>query len=273
MTTITLLNQKGGVGKTSCTHHLSGTLATAFGKRVLVVDADPQASLTQGWWGPAVTRSLEPAVSIASVLAGDLPDPARVIHDTGVPGLSILPGSRASEIHNAPDPMSRGRDYLESLGEFLGEINGAFDLVLVDCPPNLYGCSFSALAASDHLIVPVQPEDYGAQGIADVLDSLATVRGAGYGVDILGFLLTMVSPRRSLHQVYEAKLRATYGEKVFTVPMPMSPDFPEAIAHRKPISLYKPKGAASKAVKAVAAELLARIEALSADHQVEGVAA
>ena len=70
MPVVTLLNQKGGVGKTSCTHHLAGTLAVAFGKRVLIVDTDPQSSLTQGWWGPATTRQLDPAVTITAVLPG-----------------------------------------------------------------------------------------------------------------------------------------------------------------------------------------------------------
>src|SRR4051794_40549746 len=68
---VTLLNQKGGVGKTSCTHHLAGTLAIVFGKRVLIVDTDPQSSLTQGWWGPSTSRQLDPAVTITSVLRGD----------------------------------------------------------------------------------------------------------------------------------------------------------------------------------------------------------
>jgi len=270
MHVVTMLNQKGGVGKTSCTHHLSGTLATAFRKRVLVVDADPQASLTQGWWGPAVTRGLDRAQTVASILAGDLPEPSQVIHETGVAGLSIIPGNRGSEVYNAPDPLSAGRDQIEAIREFLADVDG-FDLALIDCPPNLYGCSFAALAASHHLIVPVQPEDYGAQGIADVLDSLAAVRGAGYPVDLLGYLLTMVSPRRALHQVYEAKLRAAYGRSVFESHMPMSPDFPEAIAHRQSIVQYKPKGAAAKAVKAVAAEMVRRLAGDASET--EGVAA
>ena len=85
MPTIVLLNQKGGVGKTSTCHHLAGTLAQA-GKRVLLIDTDPQASLTQGFWGPQTTRGLDPATTIAAVLAGDEPFPGQVIKPTGVPG-------------------------------------------------------------------------------------------------------------------------------------------------------------------------------------------
>lgn len=271
MFVVTLLNQKGGVGKTSCTHHLSGTLATVHRKRVLIVDADPQASLTQGWWGPAATRGLDPSSTIASILAGDSPHPDQVIHETGMDGLSLVPGSRTASIYNNSDPLAAGREAQEALREFLCEVQGDFDLALIDCPPNLYLCSFAALAASDHLIVPVQPEDYGAQGIADVLDSLDMVRAAGYPVALLGYLLTMVQSRRALHQVYEANLREVYGDRVFAARMPEVPEFPEAIAQRKTIAQYKPKGAAAKAVKAIAAEMLERIAA--AEFRAGGVAA
>jgi chromosome partitioning protein len=267
-----MLNQKGGVGKTSCTHHLSGTLAAVLGRRVLVVDADPQASLTQGWWGPAATRALDPGTTIASVLAGDMPLPSRVVHDTGVEGLRILPGSREAAEYNTSKPLKADRATREALREFLAEVREDFDVVLIDCPPNLYGCSFAALAASEGLVVPLQPEDYGAQGIADVLDSLRAVRGEGYRVDLLGYLLTMVSPRRALHQQYEANLRAVYGAQVFEARMPVLPEFPEAIAHRKTIVQYKPKGAAAKAVRAIAEELLARTSGVVPAKE-EGVAA
>jgi chromosome partitioning protein len=271
MPIITLLNQKGGVGKTSCSHHLAGTLTLAFKKRVLLVDADPQSSLTQGWWGPKTTRELDPSVTISSILRGDMPHPAQVIHPTGLEGLDLVPGSNAATSFNIPDPHLAPRDAQESLREFLQEAGGGYDLVLIDCPPNLYMCSWAALAASDHLIVPVQPEDYGAQGIADVLDSLDKVRAGGYPVSLLGYLITMVSPKRSLHQIYEERLRGSYGGEVFTARLPELPEFPEAIARRQTIVQYKPKGAAAKAIKAIAEELLERIA--DAGAQVEGVAA
>jgi chromosome partitioning protein len=238
---------------------------------VLIVDADPQASLTQGWWGPAATRGLAPSSTIASILSGDLPHPDQVIHETGMDGLSLVPGSRAASIYNNSDPLAAGREAQEALREFLGEVQGDFDLALIDCPPNLYLCSFAALAASDYLIVPVQPEDYGAQGIADVLDSLDMVRASGYPVSLLGYLLTMVQPRRALHQVYEANLREVYGDRVFAARMPEAAEFPEAIAQRKTIAQYKPKGAAAKAIKAIAVEMLERITAV--EFRTEGVAA
>jgi chromosome partitioning protein len=264
---VTLLNQKGGVGKTSCTHHLAGTLAIAFGKRVLIVDTDPQSSLTQGWWGPAKTRQLDPAVTVTAILRGDRPHPDQVIHPTGLAGVELVPGSRTASSFNTPDPHLADPESQGILRSFLEEVAHRYDLALIDCPPNLHLCSWTALAASDHLVVPLQPEDYGAQGIADVLESLARVRSAGFPVGLLGYLITMVSPRRTLHQLYEEQLRELYGPQVFAARVPESPEFPEAISRRQTIVQYKPKGAAAKAIRALVEELLERIEATGSRSQ------
>jgi len=267
-----LLNQKGGVGKTSCTHHLSGALA-ASGRRVLIVDADPQASLTQGWWGPEGLDAFAPSETVAAILDGSLPSPSRLIRPTGLDGLAIVPGSEAAASFNTPDPHSVERERRESIREFLAEVRDDFDVTLIDCPPNLYLCSFAALAASDYMVVPVQPEDYGAQGIAAVHRSLGLVQSFGHPVRLLGYLLTMVQPRRALHQVYEANLRNAYGSQVFEARFPDLPDYPESIAARMTIGQYKPKGAASKHVKAIAAELMERIASAEQGACEEGVAA
>jgi chromosome partitioning protein len=269
---VTLLNQKGGVGKTSCTHHLSGALA-ASGRRVLVVDADPQASLTQGWWGPEGLSAFDPAETVAGILDGSLPSPSRLVRPTGLDGLSIVPGSEAAASFNTPDPHSAPRESRESIREFLAEVADDFDVTLIDCPPNLYLCSFAALAASDFMVVPVEPEDYGAQGIAAVQRSLEMVRAYGYPVRHLGYLLTRVQARRALHQVYEANLRTAYGAQVFEARFPNLPDYPESIAARMTIGQYKPKGAAAKHVRAIAEELMARIAAAEQGGSTEGVAA
>lgn len=260
MAVVTILNQKGGVGKTSCTHHLAGTLAQ-MGRRVLLLDVDPQASLSQGFWGPLAVRQLEPAATVAAVLRGERPYPEQVIHPTGLPGIDLVPGSRAATSYNTPDPHLANPEAQSVLRDFLEEAQAGYDLVLSDCPPNLHLCSWAALAASDWLIVPLQPEDYGAQGIADVLESLARVQAAGHPVQLLGYVLMMVSPRRVLHQLYEEQLRALYGNLVFTARVPEAPDFPEAISRRQAIAQYKPKGAPARAIRALAEELLGRIAA------------
>jgi chromosome partitioning protein len=173
MPVVTLLNMKGGVGKTSTCHHLAGTLSL-MGKRVLLVDNDPQSSLSQGFWGPAATASLEPGETIAAVYAGDDPFPEQIIRPSGLPGVDLLPGSMAATRYNVPVPHESPDESQRCLRGFLTDVRDRYDLVLIDCPPNLHLCSWASLVASDFLVVPLQPEDYGSQGISSVLDSATT---------------------------------------------------------------------------------------------------
>jgi chromosome partitioning protein len=254
-----MLNQKGGVGKTSTTHHLAGTLAQ-LGHRVLAVDNDPQASLTQGFLGPQVTRLIPGNQTVASVYAGDEPYPEQIIRPSGVEGIDLVAGSKLAARFNVPEPHLAGYELQTCLREFLGQVDGRYGLVLIDCPPNLHLCSWAALAASDFLIVPLQAEDYGAQGIIEVQESIDLVTSmVNPGLVLLGYLLTMFNPRLGIHQLYAGTLRESYGPFVFDTTIPIATDYKEAIASRKPIAQHKPKGAAAKAVKALAAEVLGRI--------------
>ena len=206
MPVIALLNQKGGVGKTSTCHHLAGTLA-ASGRRVLLLDNDPQASLTQGFWGPIATAELDPAATIAALYAGPAPFPEQVIRPAGVPGIDLVPGSKHATRYNVPEPHATPSRRSTCLRSFLEEIRDRYDLVLIDCPPNLHLCSWAALVASDHLIVPLQPEDYGAQGLGPVQESVDLVStGPNPALRLLGFLLTMYNPRLTIHKLYETLL-------------------------------------------------------------------
>jgi chromosome partitioning protein len=257
---IVLLNQKGGVGKTSTCHHLAGTLAKE-GKRILLVDNDPQASLTQGLFGPQVTRSLDPGQTIAAIYA-DNAAPEQVIHRTEIPGIELVPGSRHAMKYNNAEPWTADRDLQIGLRETVEAVRDRYDFVLIDCPPNLHLCSWAALVASDFLIVPLQPEDYGAQGIIDVQESAALVTElANPGLSLLGYLITMFNGRKSIHKMYEETLRGQYGSNVFDVRIPHAAEFPEAIAFRKPIAQYKPKGVAAKAIQELAVEIQTRLTA------------
>jgi chromosome partitioning protein len=152
------------------------------------------------------------------------------------------------------------------LRDFLAEARDGYDLVLIDCPPNLHLCSWAALVAADAVIVPLQAEDYGAQGIASVQTAVAAVQAhANPALRLLGYLITMYDRRLGIHTMYEGMLRQLYGAAVFAHPFPLAKDFKEAVAARQPISHYKPKSAAAKATAAVAAELLERCTALGAD--------
>jgi len=235
MSVVTALNQKGGVGKTSTCYHLAGALALG-GRRVLLVDNDPQASLTQGFLGPQATRALDPSETIAAVYHQEAMA-EQVIRGTHVPGVDLLCGGRAAGSFNVPDPHLTDWPLQTSLRDFLADVSGGY-------------------------LVPLQPEDFGAQGIADVQESIdRVVSGPNPALRLLGFLVTMSNPRLSVHKGFEQLLRTHYGDAVFTTTIPISTDFKEAIVQRQPVAQYKPRGAATKVMKALGEEIFARLAA------------
>ena len=257
---VSLLNQKGGVGKTSTCHHVSGALA-GNGKRILLVDNDPQASLTQGFFGPEAMRAAEYGESIAALYNPDFAAvPEAVIRPTGIAGVEIVPGSvRLTQFNQLPTDRWGESEY--GIREFLAEVRGDYDLILIDNPPNLHLCGWAALTASDGLVVPLQAEDYGAQGIVAVMEAMAAVRArTNPALRMVGLLLTMYDKRLGIHVAYERQLRDLYGGEVFEATFPLAKDFKEAVAARLPVSLYKPRSGAAKAIQAVGEELLRRID-------------
>ncbi len=257
--TVALCNLKGGVGKTSTTFHLAGTMAKD-GLRVLLFDVDPQASLTQGFFGPDAMRALPREATIASLFGdGLVPDPADLIKPTGFDGVSIVPGSGFLTRHNVPEPWLCDRDQQLSLREFTRDVQDHFDVILYDCPPNLHLCAWAALTAADHLVVPLQAEDFGSQGIAAILECVEAVQaGPNPGLHLAGYVLTMFNPRLAIHKAYESMLRQLYGDQVMETTIPIGADFKEAVAIRKPIIAHKPRGSSARSIKALAGELLAR---------------
>jgi chromosome partitioning protein len=261
MPVVSAINLKGGVGKTSLCMHLAGALALA-GRRVLAVDNDPQSSLTAGFLGAQPTRHLEPAGTIAAIYAGDDPLPGAVIRPAGFERIDLLAGSRFAVGANIPLPHKAPHADQVRLRDFLDQVRDAYDVVLVDCPPNLHMASWAAMAASDAFIVPVQPEDFGAQGTQDVIESAAGVRAVvNPGLALAGYIVSMYQARRAIHQAYVEHLRAAHGDAVFAATIPEAAEFAEAVTARRPIGFHKPKGAAARAIRAVAEELVARLAA------------
>jgi chromosome partitioning protein len=269
--TITFLNQKGGVGKTSSCFHLAGTLSR-IGHRVLLIDNDPQASLTQGFFGPDATRAIGPDQSVAALFEPDAdPAPEALIVATGFPGISIVPGSIALTRWNKM-PDEAWPDSERGVRSFIEAVGSEAEICLVDCPPNLHLCSWAALVASDFIVVPLQPEDFGSQGLAPVRESVAEVQGGpNPSLQLAGFLLTMYDKRLAVHTTYESTLRDLYGDAVFRNVVPRAKDFVEAVTFRKPLAFHKPKCAPAKALEAVALEMLARV-GLADDAETRGAA-
>lgn len=259
MPIVSAANLKGGVGKTSTVVHLAGTLAQ-LGRRILIVDNDPQASATAGFLGSQGARQLAPSATITAIHGGDDPYPEQVVRPTGFEGIDLLPGSRHAAPFNTPEPHLAEFEVQVRLRDFLAGIWDRYDIVLIDNPPNLNLATWSSLAASNFYFVPVQPEDFGSMGTVDVTESAELVAARiNPGLVLLGLVITMYATRRALHQLYEKRLRAVYGAQMFDAVVPEATDFAEAIADRRPVSFYKPRGAAAKAIRRVAEELLERM--------------
>ncbi|MDR3638662.1 MAG: ParA family protein [Isosphaeraceae bacterium] len=258
---------KGGVGKTTLIHHTAGALALA-GKRVLCIDNDPQASLSSGIFGPSAVEQMEPSSTVAALYAGLDPLPEQVIRASGIANIDVIAGSMAAARFNLPEPFAAPVEIQTCLRSFLAEVRDQYDVVLIDNPPNLQAASWAALIASDYLVVPCVPEDYGSMSLSPVLESIRLVTaGPNPSVVLLGLLLTMVQPRLGVHMAYERVLRDVHGNGVFETRIPLAADIKEAISQRRPVTHYKPKGASSKVFKALVDELLSRIDVVEAGRQ------
>lgn len=259
MKTIAFVNKKGGVGKSSCVMHLGAELARR-GLRTVLADVDSQASLSQGLLGREALE-LHPSRTLAGLYDGGGVAMADLLLDVGRPNLVLIPGHDRMTHYNVPDPWTTGEDQF-ILRDGLAEIADDFDICLLDCPPHVQFCAWSALLAADSVVLPAQLEDFGIQGVAAILDSIDHARSAGNPrLRLLGILPTMVVKSLSIHATYGADARAAFGDDVFEAVVPASTDFKVAVTMRKGVCEYKPRSLASRAIVAVADELLARYDA------------
>jgi len=244
---IGVVNQKGGVGKTTTAVNLAAYLASS-GKKVLLVDLDPQANASSGLG----SRGAEQGVYEA------LTEPHRTLEliiQTEQKNLDLLPATSnlagaSVELTDAPYAL---KELLEPLTDY--------DLILIDAPPSLGPLTVNVLAASHALLIPLQAEYYALEGIAGLLDSVERVRSSlNPRLQILGIVITMHDARTNLGQQVEENVRAHFGEQVFWSVVPRNVKLAEAPSYAKPIGGYSPLSSGAVAYRRLAEEVMQRVQ-------------
>ncbi len=233
-------NQKGGVGKTTTAINITASLA-ASGKRVLLVDSDPQGNSTSGLGldKDNLNGSLYDLYTGAKSIE-------EIIMETTLPSLNIVPSNIeliGSELELA---AKEGRETI--LKQFLDLVRDKYDYVFIDCPPSLSLLTLNALVAADSLLVPMQCEYYALEGISMLLRTFNLIKDSfNPSLEIEGILLTMYDGRNTLANQVSDELRRHFGEKVYRTLIPRNVTLAEAPSHGKPVILYdiRSKGAQS----------------------------
>ena len=249
---IAIANQKGGVGKTTTVVNLAAALS-ARRRAVLVVDLDPQAHATLG-----LGLEKQPGVSLYPVLAGAKPI-ADVIQPTKWPNLNVIP----SEVDLAGAELEFGarEDRLSMIRDALAPVkeSGAFDYIVLDCPPSLGLVMTSALAATDSVLIPTQAEYLAMDGLALITSSIDKLRaGVNPSLELNGIVFTMVNSVAKLTQDVIGEVREHFGDKVYETLIPRNVRVSEAPSMGVPVVFLDPRSKGAEAYRAFAWEFMAK---------------
>lgn len=256
MKILAVANQKGGVGKTTTSVNLSAGLA-AQGRRVLLIDLDPQGNATS-----AVAAGIENPPTLYGPLTGGA-DLHACVTGTRIPNLSVI----AADIHLAglEIEVARMDDHLQQLRRALQPLrdDNAFDFAILDCPPSLGILMTNALAAADQLLIPVQCEYYALEGLEKLMFVMGQIRdsGANPALTLSGLLMTMFDRRTNLSEAVVKDVRAHFQEVLYDTVIPRTVRLSEAPSFGRTIFEHDPQGVGAAAYTDLTAEFLRRHEA------------
>ena len=247
---ISIANQKGGVGKTTTTINLGASLA-ASGKRVLIIDIDPQGNATSGL---GIAKS-EVEQDVYNVLIDEIPL-SSTIHHTTSPNLDLVPAT--IQLAGAEMELTSQMARETRLKSGIEEVSDLYDYILIDCPPSLGQLSINAFTASDSILIPVQSEFYALEGLSQLLNSIRLVQkhfNKNLGVE--GVLLTMLDARTNLGAEVVKEVQTYFGEKVYKTIIPRITKLAEAPSYGRPIIDYDPKSRGALVYQELAKEVIA----------------
>ena len=247
---VAIANQKGGVGKTTTAVNLSSCVA-ALGKRVLIVDLDPQGNTTTGYGIPK--RSVDKGtyeILIGRCRASEAV--RKTEYRTDVIGSNTRLAGASLEMIDIPGREGR-------LRKALAEVQKDYDFIFIDCPPSLDLLTLNGLSACDSVLIPVQCEYYALEGLSELISTLKTIRKK-YNpyLDIEGVVFTMFSLRYNLTIQVVEQVQKYFGSKVYETTIPRSIRISEAPSYGQPINFYEPKGKGSEAYMDLAIEFVKR---------------
>ncbi|MGJ4049482.1 ParA family protein [Corynebacterium macclintockiae] len=250
---IAMCNQKGGVGKTTSTINIGASLA-AFGRKVLLVDLDPQGALSAGL---GISHD-ELDVTVYNLLVDSSASILDAIHSSPVDGLDVVPANidlSAAEIQLVNEV---GRE--QALARALRPVMRDYDFIIVDCQPSLGLLTVNALSCADSVIIPVESEYFSLRGLALLMDTVEKVRDRlNFKLEVLGILVTMFD-RRTLHarEVMERLVEA-FGDKVFDSVITRTVRFPETSVAGEPINTWAPSSSGAVQYSNLAKEVIERV--------------
>lgn len=246
---IAIINQKGGVGKTTTALNLSAALGEQ-GKEVLLVDLDPQGNATSGL---GIEKN-DVDRCIYDALLNDVPLEEIIIPDV-YQGLDLVPATinlAGAEVELVTAIARENR-----LKDALGKFRGKYDFIIIDCPPSLGLLTINSFVAADSLIIPIQTEFYALEGVTKLLESMKLVKTRlNPALDIYGVVLTMYDARTTLAKQVANEVRNYFGDKVFETEIPRTVRLSEAPSFGQPITQYEPDGKGAKAYTQLAKEVI-----------------